>query len=205
MNGGHVGAPGFPPLRGRVDGGPLDARSKGFSSANRYRSGTRPGIPRLVQRDSRHTGAFGKQWNQRRVMQLDHYRKSLAHFTKFTATARRPFLNRLSPVAGSVAIEWLTRVCFPLHRAVKRRPALQMLLSRVSPLLTCYHVHPQLDDRLQYEWAVLDTHDGLTDFYKHLRTEAQIAETLRRLGADATWVARGGNGVEARCRKPAGA
>lgn len=334
MKPGQVGTPCFPPLRCPVDGGPLEARGEGFDCANSHRFGITRGIPRLVHGDGHYTDAFGEQWNNHRVTQLDsytqssitrdrmrrclgddlwaslagpggaievletgcgagrftevllslesarvtstdlssavdanqtnfpqtdrhrviqcdifslpfvrgsydvvlclgviqhtpdpeaaigalyrqvkpggwlvidHYRKSLAHYTKFTAIALRPLLKRLPPAAGSAATEWLTRVFFPLHRAVKRRPALQMLLSRVSPLLTYYHTYPQLDDRLQYEWAVLDTHDALTDFYKHLRTEAQIAATLRGLGAESTWVARGGNGVEARCRKPAGA
>lgn len=133
---------------------------------------------------------------------IDHYRKSLAQYTKVPALLLRPILKRLSPADGSRATEWLSRVFFPLHRAVKHRRALQMLLSRVSPLLTYYQAYPQLDNRLQYEWAVLDTHDSLTDYYKHLRTVGQIERALRRLGAQDVWVASGGNGVEARCRKP---
>ena len=79
-----------------------------------------------------------------------------------------------------------------------------MLLSRVSPLVTYYQAYPSLDDRLQYEWALLDTHDALTDYYKHLRTPGQIRRTLAALGAEDMWVVKGGNGVEARCRKPGG-
>ena len=78
----------------------------------------------------------------------------------------------------------------------------QILLSRLSPLLTYYHAYPQLDDRLQYEWALLDTHDSLTDYYKRLRSPTQISNTLSRLGGRAVWVAKGGNGIEARCQKP---
>ena len=77
-----------------------------------------------------------------------------------------------------------------------------MALGRISPLLTYYQAHPELDDRLQYEWALLDTHDSLTDYYKHLRTAGQIERALSDLGATAVWVAKGGNGVEARCSKP---
>jgi 2-polyprenyl-3-methyl-5-hydroxy-6-metoxy-1,4-benzoquinol methylase len=132
---------------------------------------------------------------------IDHYAPSVAHYTKITALLLRPMLKRLSPRRGAAATEVLTKAFFPLHRRVRRSQTLQMLLSRISPLLTYHHRYPELDDRLQYEWALLDTHDSLTDYYKHLRTEKQIADTLSRLGAREIWVARGGNGVEARCRK----
>jgi hypothetical protein len=79
---------------------------------------------------------------------------------------------------------------------------MQMMLSRFSPLLTYYHALPQLSDALQYEWAELDTHDSLTDYYKRLRSPRSITSTLRALAAEQIWVNRGGNGVEARCQKP---
>jgi 2-polyprenyl-3-methyl-5-hydroxy-6-metoxy-1,4-benzoquinol methylase len=133
---------------------------------------------------------------------IDHYTPSLSIYTKLTALLLRPILKRLSPRNGTRATEALTNVFFPLHRAVKGRRVLQMILSRISPLYTYFQMYPQLDDRLQYEWALLDTHDGLTDYYKHLRTGAQIRATLVTLGGTDIWVAKGGNGIEARCRKP---
>jgi 2-polyprenyl-3-methyl-5-hydroxy-6-metoxy-1,4-benzoquinol methylase len=135
---------------------------------------------------------------------IDHYTPSISHYTKVTALLLRPVLKRLSPRLGTTATEMLTRAFFPLHRLVKKRRLMQIALSRVSPLLTYYQAYPQLNDRLQYEWALLDTHDHLTDHYKHLRTRSQIARTLSAMGAEDIWVARGGNGVEARCRKPQG-
>lgn len=77
-----------------------------------------------------------------------------------------------------------------------------MAISRISPLLTYFQVYSQLDDRLPYEWALLDTHDHLADHYKHFRTVRQIERLLSAMGAQDIWVAKGGNGVEARCRKP---
>jgi hypothetical protein len=62
--------------------------------------------------------------------------------------------------------------------------------------------YPQLSDELQLEWCKLDTHDSLTDFYKHLRTVQQIRTTLERLGGQDIHCSPGGNGIEARCRKP---
>ena len=85
---------------------------------------------------------------------------------------------------------------------MQRIPLGQQVLSRFSPLATHLHVYPQLNIEQQYAWSVLDTHDGLTDWYKHLRTPPQIRSTLDRLGAVEILVTTGGNGVEARCRKP---
>ncbi len=76
-------------------------------------------------------------------------------------------------------------------------------MSRVSPVLSYYHALP-LDDELQRQWALLDTHDSLTDWYKHFRTRGQIRTTLERLGAREIWCEYGGNGVEARGRRPGG-
>lgn len=133
---------------------------------------------------------------------IDHYRPSLAYYTKLSEWLLRPILKRVSPARGLAVTKALTRVYFPLHRAVRNAKPLQMVLSRFSPLLTYYHLFPQLSDRLQYEWAELDTHDSLTDYYKHLRSVASIRNTLQRLGSQDIWAAQGGNGVEARCRKP---
>lgn len=133
---------------------------------------------------------------------IDHYTPSFSQYTKFTANLLRPILKRLAPERGTAATETLTKLFFPLHRAVRHVPLGQQILSRVSPLLTFYHAYPQLDHQLQYEWALLDTHDSLTDHYKHLRTGPQIHAVLVELGAGEIWVARGGNGIEARCRKP---
>jgi 2-polyprenyl-3-methyl-5-hydroxy-6-metoxy-1,4-benzoquinol methylase len=135
---------------------------------------------------------------------IDHYTHSLSMYTKVTAAILRPVLKRLPPAQGIRATKALTRWFFPLHRAVRNHRYLQYLLSRVSPLLTYYHALPMLDDRQQYEWAELDTHDSLTDWYKRLRSAASIRRTLVALRAERIWVEKGGNGVEARCRKPAG-
>ena len=133
---------------------------------------------------------------------IDHYRRTLAHHTRLGEMLLRPLLKRLSPARGIEATRTLTRWLFPLHRAVRNLRPAQMLLSRVSPVLTYYHALPELDDRMQYEWAELDTHDSLTDWYKHVRTRRGIRNALIALGASDISVELGGNGIEARCRKP---
>jgi 2-polyprenyl-3-methyl-5-hydroxy-6-metoxy-1,4-benzoquinol methylase len=134
---------------------------------------------------------------------IDHYTQTLSYYTKLSEWLLRPILKRVSPARGLAVTKALTRAFFPLHRAVRNAKPLQMVLSRFSPLLTYYHLFPQLNDKLQYEWAELDTHDSLTDYYKHLRSPRAIKATLQALGGTELWVQRGGNGVEARCRKPA--
>ncbi len=133
---------------------------------------------------------------------IDHYAPSLSHYTKLSEWVLRPVLKRLAPARGIAVTRALTRAFFPLHRAVRGTKPLQMLLSRFSPLLTYYHHFPQLGEKFQYEWAELDTHDSLTDYYKHVRSRRAIRSVLTSLGAVDLWVQRGGNGVEARCRKP---
>ncbi|MCC7515536.1 MAG: hypothetical protein IT212_12675, partial [Bacteroidia bacterium] len=47
----------------------------------------------------------------------------------------------------------------------------------------------------------LDTYDGLTDYYKHLRSKQQIENILNSLNPLKVDVWHGGNGVEARAIK----
>jgi 2-polyprenyl-3-methyl-5-hydroxy-6-metoxy-1,4-benzoquinol methylase len=131
---------------------------------------------------------------------IDHYTHALSHYTK-TAPLVRSVLRRMSPQQGLKWTERLVTVFFPLHRAARKSHVAQALLSRVSPVLSYYHAFP-LDDDLQRQWAFLDTHDSLTDWYKHFRTVGQIRRALEGLRAEEIWCARGGNGVEARCRRP---
>ena len=133
---------------------------------------------------------------------FDHYTHNLSRYTKVTSLLLRPVMKRLSAQRGLAATETLTKLFFPLHRAARHSRFAQILLSRFSPLVTYFHTIPELDDRLQYEWALLDTHDVLTDYYKRLRTGAQLHDTLSALGATEISVAKGGNGIEARCRRP---
>lgn len=133
---------------------------------------------------------------------FDHYTFSLSLLTK-SALLIRPILKRLPPQTGLRWTERLVKIFLPLHCAVRNRGILQKILSRVSPVLSYYHAYPQLNEQLQREWALLDTHDSLTCYYKRLRTKGEIIKTLRSVGAVDIYCEYGGNGVEARCRKSA--
>lgn len=71
-------------------------------------------------------------------------------------------------------------------------------LGRVSPLVDYYGTYHTLDDKLLSEWAILDTHDMLTDHYKHFRSLEDIKEYLNSCGLVQIDVREGGNEIAAR-------
>lgn len=135
------------------------------------------------------------------LLVIDHYGWTLSRLTKL-APLYRLILKRLPPATAKRITDRLVDVFFPLHWAVRRVRPLQMLLSRVSPCLSYCHVFPELTRAQHEDWCRLDTYDELTDWYKRLRTVAQIRRTLTGLGAVQIDAIRRNGMVEARCRKP---
>jgi len=131
---------------------------------------------------------------------IDHYTYNLSWYTK-SAPLFRQYLRRLPSEKGVRATEWLVNAFWPFHRIANVFYPAQMLLSRVSPVLSYHRLYPTLGDELLREWAMLDTHDSLTDWYKHFRTKRQIQRTLEDLGLKEIWCRYGGNGVEARGKR----
>jgi 2-polyprenyl-3-methyl-5-hydroxy-6-metoxy-1,4-benzoquinol methylase len=129
---------------------------------------------------------------------FDHYSRRVQWWAS-TAPAFRVVLKRLPAGSAFRVTNALVRALLPLHRRAGHAGA---LLRRLSPVQAYYGKLP-LDDVAQHEWALLDTHDALTDWYKHFRTASQIESILRELGLVDIAVAREGNGVEARGRRPA--
>jgi 2-polyprenyl-3-methyl-5-hydroxy-6-metoxy-1,4-benzoquinol methylase len=130
---------------------------------------------------------------------IDHYAYSLSAMTKSRGLFRI-VLRRMSPERGLRWTERLVALLFPLHRAVRKYRIAQALLSRISPVVTYFHSY-KLSDELHRQWSLLDTHDSLTDWFKHRRTKGQIRRTLERLGVADLTCEYGGNGVEARGRR----
>lgn len=132
---------------------------------------------------------------------IDHYTRKIGLWTS-PEPLYRAFLKRQPEARRWEMIEKLVDIFLPVHRRLRSFYPLWFLLCRVSPLTTYYRSLPDLPEPLQREFAVLDTHDALTDWYKHLRSKEEIAKALEELGAEeiAWWT--GGNGVEGRCRKP---
>jgi len=132
---------------------------------------------------------------------IDHYTYSLSWYTKTAPLFRRLF-RRLSPEESVKRTEKIVDLLLPIHKMVRNFPPGQMLLSRMSPVVCYYRAFPELDDHLQREWALLDTHGSLTVWYRHVRTRQQIRRTMERLGLQEIWCEYGGNGVEARGKRP---
>jgi SAM-dependent methyltransferase len=128
---------------------------------------------------------------------IDHYTYGVSYFTK-TFPLFRYFLKRLPPDKSIKYTEWIVNTLWPLHRTARHSYLIHLLLSRLSPVLDYYWTYPQLNEKLQKEWALLDTHDLLTDWYKHLRSRRQIRKIIEQMGLCNIWCEYGGNGIEAR-------
>ena len=132
---------------------------------------------------------------------IDHYTYNLSWYTKSAPLFRR-YLRRLPADKGLRSTERLVNIFWPLHKMARHFYPAQMVLSRLSPVLCYYRPYPNLSEEVQREWALLDTHDSLTDWYNHFRTREQIRRTLEQFGMLEIWCEYGGNGVEARGRRP---
>jgi SAM-dependent methyltransferase len=139
------------------------------------------------------------------VLLMDHYGPDYAA----TASRRglRNMLLRASPGFALAFCRALVTALWPLHRLtfeLRTQPVLDKVRQwwlRLSPVVDYQDAYPQLGKKLLHDWAVLDTHDTLTDRYKHLRSASQILGHLRACGMDSVSAQHGGNGVEVRATK----
>lgn len=135
---------------------------------------------------------------------IDHYTHSYPE-TRSRKALRRMLLTMPPARAKRVSLA-LASALVPLHRlsrlGVPGMSRIRSHLQQISPLVDYYDVYPELGDELLDTWAVLDTHDTLTDRYKHLRSAEEIARALAAAGLVDIEARYGGNGVEARARRP---
>jgi SAM-dependent methyltransferase len=105
-------------------------------------------------------------------------------------------------------VQYLVKLLWPLHKylyANRSNRKLQKLVRSFlywSPVVDYHYDYGQLGDKLLYEWGLLDTHDTLTDRYKHLRSAEEIEAVLNISGMTKVETVYAGNGVEARAWKP---
>lgn len=142
------------------------------------------------------------------VLVIDHYTGKI--LLRATQAALRWFLLKRSPrftlrfCAGLVGALWpFHRLCWRAGSPTNRPWAyLRAAFLHFSPVIDYHYSYPQLGEQLLKTWAILDTHDALTDCYKHTRTLEEIAATLRSLGLIEVSASHGGNGIEARAKRP---
>lgn len=132
---------------------------------------------------------------------IDHYTHEKGRWSSIKPLVRA-WLKRKRPEETLAFVESAVDTWLPWHRRFRDNYFAWFVLCRISPIVTFYRLIPELPEHLQREWAMLDTHDSLTDWYKHLRTQTQIRGMLEDLGLDSIWCETGGNGIEARGQRP---
>jgi SAM-dependent methyltransferase len=128
---------------------------------------------------------------------IDHYTFGIGRVLS-TKPFVRAVLRRKSAERARQKVESMVDRWLPVHRRLRDSRVMWSLLCRISPITNFYKTYPFLPEKLQREWALLDTHDSLTDWFKHLRSREQIRQVLEGLGFGDIWCEYGGNGVEAR-------
>jgi len=144
---------------------------------------------------------------------IDHYRPHTNNHhqshTSFSRKIVRNILLKSPPDASLDAVKNLCRALIPLHRALRPpqkwrgQTRLRGYLLRVSPVIDYYDdLLTELPLSTTEIWMELDTHCALTDCSKHFRTREEIEATLLDCGMVDVVATYGGNGVEARARRP---
>ena len=133
---------------------------------------------------------------------VDHYAFSWSHETQIAKKIARFFLKRMSTKNAFLISSYLTNFFLPLHRLGRRSRIWQALMRRLTPVVSYYNDIPELADNHQLEWALLDTHDNLTDYYKHFTNKNKLIQALKNLGLKEVECWMGGIGIEGRGRKP---
>jgi SAM-dependent methyltransferase len=137
---------------------------------------------------------------------IDHYARPkglrrLAAAVTPRALLRHALLRLPSPLATR-ASDAVTSAVLPIHRALWRpggaARAARRAFRMASPVIDYYDAYPELGPARLAEWARLDTHDALTDRYKHLRSAGEIRAAMEAAGLSDIEVQEAGNGIEAR-------
>ncbi len=145
------------------------------------------------------------------ILLIDHYPPN------YPATLSRRVLRwgllKTSPKCALSFCSGLVKVLWPIHKLVWRFvnlpgvrgiPGIRKLRSAflwLSPVVDYQSAYPELGSELLKVWAILDTHDTLTDRFKHLRSAEQIRSYLSNAGMTDIETQLGGNGIEARARR----
>ena len=139
------------------------------------------------------------------LLLIDHYGKNYPD--TLSRRILRSFLLRKPPEYTLRFCERFCKLLWPLHRTAYKLSKfrglwrIEPIVEKLSPVADYQYGRPELGEKLLFEWAVLDTHDSLTDRYKHTRSVEELRAVLEALPLGSIECARGGNGVECRARK----
>ena len=100
-----------------------------------------------------------------------------------------------------VGILWPLHVLFYKFRNTKGLRRLRRHFLSWSPVVDYHGVYTALGNKLLRQWAILDTHDTLTDHYKNLLSAEEILRILQSCSMADIQIVNAGNGVEARAMK----
>lgn len=131
----------------------------------------------------------------------DHYRHNLATWTR-TAWIFRLFLRRLKPETGMRITNSLVDNLLPIHKKFSRFRITRILLNRLSPITSHHFDYPELDESQLLAWSRLDTHDNLTDWYKHHTTLGRTKNIISKLDGEIITLNLTQYNIEVLCRKP---
>ena len=140
------------------------------------------------------------------LLVIDHY--TFGYPITVSRRILRTLLIHLPPHFSLQFIKALTTFFWPFHRKLNTWKKSWFLdkfrqgFLRLSPVVDYHDSYPQLDENQLKIWAVLDTHDTLTDHYKHIRSESDIRNQLQHCGLENIQIHLAGNGIEARANKP---
>jgi len=142
------------------------------------------------------------------LLVIDHYTQGYPNTP--VRKILRAFLLHMPPSFSMSFTKALTNLMWPFHTFIgswqKNRylRKIRYAFLFLSPIVDYYESYPQLSGDQMKMWAMLDTHDTLTDRFKHLRSGSEICDQLEKCGMENIDVTSGGDGIEARARKGAG-
>ena len=114
----------------------------------------------------------------------------------------RPLILKMPQKQRMNAVKKIVDFWFPIHWKFRNYLFFQRILRRISPVLFYWGNFDLGSKEHFYEISFLDTHDSLTDVFKHHRTKSQLLKTLEILGASHIKVSHAGNGLEVFCQRP---
>lgn len=136
---------------------------------------------------------------------IDHYRRKIRNYLPppigVGGMLYRWLILRLPAERQFPVVKRIVDFWFPIMWRYRDSQFAQFMIARFSPVVMYYPHFGLRNEAMYYEWMLLDTHDAMTDAYKHRRTAGQIRRFLAALGAIDIVTSNGGNGVEAFCRK----